>query len=198
VPAAPLGITANLADHIPAENPLTPAKVELGLQLFFGKRLSRDNTVSCATCHDPARGWGDAAPGSTGIRRQRGGRSAPIVPNRILGLTPFWDGRAATLEEQAVGPVGNSIEMGFTIEEAAERLNGIEGYALQFKAVFSGPATPDWIGKAIASFERTILSGANKNDSYEQAYPYFDWDPADEEDADDVAKGEQILLLAVR
>ena len=195
LPEAPLGITADFAEYIPADNPMTPAKVELGRQLYFDKRLSRDGTISCATCHDPAKGWADAGPVSTGIDGQTGARSAPVVPNRILGKTQFWDGRAASLEEQAVGPVGNPIEMGFTIEEAAERLNAIPGYAMQFQAVFGGPATPDAIGKAIATFERTILSGANKNDYYEKAVPYFDWDPAEEEDAMERAKGERILLL---
>ncbi len=195
VPERPLGITSDLAEHIPADNPLTPAKVELGRQLYFDKRLSIDGTVSCATCHDPALGWTDNAPVSTGVKGSKGGRSAPTVVNRILGRTQFWDGRAASLEEQAVGPVANPVEMGFTTEAAAERLNGVEGYRLQFEAVFGGPANEDRIGKAIAAFERTILSGGNKNDYYEQALPYFDIDLDEDEDPEFVARVDRALDL---
>ncbi len=195
VPARPLGITADLAMHIPADNPLTRAKVELGRQLFFDKRLSSDGTVSCATCHDPARGWTDNAPVSTGVNGAKGGRSAPTVVNRILGKTQFWDGRAASLEEQAVGPVGNPVEMAFSMERATEVIRGIPGYALQFEAVFGGPATDDRIAKAIAAFERTILSGGNKNDYYEAALPFFDLELEDDEDPEFVAKVNRALDL---
>jgi len=195
VPERPLGITADLASLIPADNPLTPAKVDLGQQLYFDKRLSRDGGTSCATCHDPAKGWTDTAPVSTGIGGQTGGRSAPTVVNRILGATQFWDGRAASLEEQAVGPIANPIEMGFTHEEAVARVNAIPGYALQFEAVFGGPATIDGIGKAIAAFERTILSGASKNDYFEQALPFFEYEPDEDEDPAFLARMEQVLLL---
>jgi len=195
VPEAPLGLGDRLAEAIPADNPLTPAKVELGRQLYFDKRLSRDGSVSCATCHDPAKGWTDVAPVSTGIEGQKGGRSAPTVINRAFGLTQFWDGRAASLEEQAVGPIANPIEMGFTTEEAAATLNEIPGYRVQFEAVFGGPASPDAIGKAIAAFERTILSGANKNDYFEQALPYFDFEPDEDEDPEFIARVERVLGL---
>jgi cytochrome c peroxidase len=195
VPQAPLGLSADLADLIPAHNPLTPAKVELGRQLYFDKRLSRDGTVSCATCHDPAKGWADAAPVSTGIGGQTGARSAPTVINRILGVTQFWDGRAATLEEQAVGPIANPIEMGFTHGEAVARLNGIPGYVLQFEAVFGGPATIEAVGRALASFERTILSGANSNDYFEQALPLFEYEPDEDEDPAFLAEIERVLDL---
>ncbi len=196
VPAAPLGLPEDLSTFIPADNPLTPAKVELGRQLYFDKRLSRDGTVSCATCHDPSMGWTDNEPVSTGIRGQAGTRSAPTVMNRILGRSQFWDGRAASLEEQALGPIENPVEMGFTHEEAAARLNAIPGYRLQFEAVFGGPATPDRIAKAIAAFERTVLAGAAKNDYYEQALAWQDWDPEDEDDPEWRAKGLAILAAA--
>ena len=195
VPERPLGITDDLAQHIPADNPLTPAKVDLGRQLYFDKRLSRDGTVSCATCHDPAKGWTDAAPVSTGIGGQTGGRSAPTVVNRLLGATQFWDGRAASLEEQAVGPIANPIEMGFTHDEAVARVGAIPGYVMQFQAVFGGAVTIDRIGMAIASFERTILSGANKNDYYEQAMPLFEYEPDEDEDPEFLARIERILML---
>src|SRR5688572_23348417 len=96
---------------VPEANPLTDAKVELGKILYFEKRLSRDSTVSCATCHDPAKGWTDQAPVSTGINGQKGGRSAPTVLNSAYNEVQFWDGRASDLEEQAKGPIQNPIEM---------------------------------------------------------------------------------------
>lgn len=166
IPNSPLGVELS-EFYVPKDNPLTRAKVDLGKQLYFDARLSRDNTVSCATCHHPTQGWTDQAPVSTGIEGQKGGRSAPTVMNRVFGTTQFWDGRAATLEAQAVGPIGNPIEMGFSVEEATARLNGVPGYALQFERIFSGPATPDRIGKAIATFERTVLVGGSPNDYYE-------------------------------
>ena len=192
---APLGITTDLNSMVPADNPMTPAKVELGRQLYFDKRLSRDETISCATCHDPAKGWTDNLPVSAGIDGQLGGRSAPTVINRILGPSQFWDGRAASLEEQAVGPIGNPIEMGFTTAEAAARLNQIPGYLLQFERVFGGPADEELIGKAIAAFERTIVSGHSRYDYYRQAEPYFDWEPEDDEDPEFLAQADRILDL---
>ncbi len=183
VPGNPVGI-AKLDGKIPADNPLTRAKVELGRQLYFDKRLSRDETVSCATCHDPAKGWTDQAPVSTGIDGQKGGRSAPTVMNRVLHPTQFWDGRAATLEEQALGPIGNPIEMGFSVEESVKLLDGIEGYRIQFEKVFGGPASADGIAQAIASFERTIVTGASPWDLSERAKPWREADPDDLEEAD--------------
>jgi cytochrome c peroxidase len=193
VPASKLGLPRDLSEYIPADNPLTPAKVELGRQLYFDKRLSRDGTVSCATCHDPAMGWTDCLPVSTGIDQQKGGRSAPTVVNRLLGQTQFWDGRAASLEEQALGPIANPIEMGFTVEDAAVVVQAIPGYALQFEAVFGGPASPDGIAKAMAAFERSVVNGANKNDYFEAALPWFDWDPDMEDDPETRALGNKLL-----
>ena len=193
VPATMLGLPRDLSEYIPADNPLTPAKVELGRQLYFDKRLSRDGTVSCATCHDPALGWTDCKPVSDGIDAQKGGRSAPTVTNRLLGKTQFWDGRAATLEEQALGPIANPIEMGFTVAEAVELLKTLPGYRVQFEAVFGGPVNTDGVAKAIAAFERSVISGAAKNDYFEAAMPWFDWDPATEDDAETKALGTRLL-----
>lgn len=153
----PLGMKA---PDVPEDNPLTKEKVELGKLLYFDKRLSRDSTVSCATCHDPRMGWTDRAPVSTGIKGQKGGRSAPTVLNSAYAEVQFWDGRAPSLEEQAKGPIQNPIEMGFTHKEAVARIAAVKGYAPLFKAAFGDAAVDiDRIAKAIASFERTVVTG---------------------------------------
>lgn len=151
--------------QVPADNPITAAKVNLGKQLYFDKRLSRDNTVSCATCHDPAKGWSNGEAFATGVRGQVGGRSAPTIINSAYHPLQFWDGRANHLEGQALGPVANPIEMDLTLKEMIERLGAIEGYKTQFAAAFSDGLSEENVAKAIASFERTILSG---NAPYDQ------------------------------
>jgi cytochrome c peroxidase len=178
VPEAPLGLTHELAASLPADNPLTRAKVELGSQLYFDPRLSKDQTRACATCHHPSQGWAESKPAATGASRAR---NAPTIANRLLGRTQFWDGRVKSLEEQALVALGNPGEMGFSAAEGAARLNSIEGYRLQFEAVFGGPATPERIAKALAAFERTILSGESKNDVYERALPFLEREPGDGE-----------------
>jgi cytochrome c peroxidase len=144
----------------PDDNPLTEAKVALGKQLYFDKRLSKDMSVSCASCHDPAKGWSNGDTFATGVEGQRGGRSAPTIINSAYNAFHFWDGRAGSLEEQALGPVQNPIEMAMKIEDCEERLNEVAGYRRQFKEVFgTEKVTRDGIAKAIAAYERTILSG---------------------------------------
>ncbi|MEX2188991.1 MAG: cytochrome c peroxidase [Pirellulales bacterium] len=151
---------------VPSDNPLTEAKIELGKQLYFDPRLSRDNTVSCASCHDPAKGWSNGEAVATGIGGQKGGRSAPTIVNSAYQHFQFWDGRAAELEGQALGPIQNPIEMDLTLEELVEKLNKIEGYKKQFQGVFGTDATSAGVAKAIASFERTVLSGDAPFDRY--------------------------------
>lgn len=143
----------------PKDNPLSEAKIELGKQLYFDPRLSRDNTVSCVSCHDPAKGWSNGEAVATGIGGQKGGRSAPTIVNSAYQYFQFWDGRAAELEGQALGPIQNPIEMNMTLEELIPKLNAIEGYRTQFQEVFGADATADGVAKAIAAFERTVLSG---------------------------------------
>jgi cytochrome c peroxidase len=143
----------------PADNPPTAEKIHLGQQLYFDPRLSSDRTVSCASCHDPAKGFSNGAAVATGVGGQKGGRSAPTVVNSAYSALQFWDGRAATLEQQALGPIQNPIEMNLPIDEAVARLNAITGYRTQFQQVFGTDATPDGIAKAIAAYERTVLSG---------------------------------------
>jgi cytochrome c peroxidase len=162
--AVPLGLQP---PDVPGYDPVTDAKVALGKVLFFDKRLSRDSTVSCATCHDPAKGWTDQAPVSTGIGGQKGTRSAPTVLNAAYMTREFWDGRAADLEEQSLAPIANPAEMGFTHAGAVRRLAGIAGYAPLFKAAFGdGSPSIERVGMAIASFERTVLTGNSPYDRW--------------------------------
>jgi cytochrome c peroxidase len=149
------------------DNPLTRAKIELGRQLYFDTRLSADNTVSCASCHHPDEGFARQTQFGVGIDQQTGNRNSPVSYNRILSGPQFWDGRAASLEEQAVGPIANPIEMGNTHETCVETVKGVEGYRVQFEKIFPDGVTIDNIGKAIASFERCIVTGPSPFDYYE-------------------------------
>jgi cytochrome c peroxidase len=154
--------------YVPDANPLTKGKYDLGRQLYFDPRVSLDATVSCATCHNPAKGWTDGMPVSTGIAGQFGSRSAPTVLNTAYGKSMFWDGRAPSLEGQAQGPVQNPIEMGKqSYKEIIERLRKIPDYAEQFDRIFGTRVTLDGMAKAIATFERVAaLSGNSRYDKY--------------------------------
>lgn len=154
------------AMKIPKDNPLTVEKIELGKQLFFDKRLSRDNTVSCASCHDPAKGWSNGEPFAAGFQGKRGGRSAPTIINSGYSYFQFWDGRAVHVEGQALGPVENPIEMNMTLPEMEKSLAGLQGYVDQFEKVFGGKPTGENVAKAIGAFERTVLSGGAPYDKY--------------------------------
>jgi cytochrome c peroxidase len=158
--AAAFKVPAGLAElEYPKDNPYSAARVALGKQLFFDGRLSRDNKVACATCHDPAKGFSNGAQFATGVGGKQGGRNAPTVINAAYSLHQFWDGRARGLEEQALGPIQNPIEMNMTLPEVVEKVNKIDGYRKQFQALFGGPATAPTLAQAIAAYERTILSG---------------------------------------
>ncbi|MEK6233876.1 MAG: c-type cytochrome [Planctomycetales bacterium] len=164
----PLGMAAGAGQmKIPADNPLTRAKIELGRQLYFDKRLSSDATVSCADCHHPDEGYARHTQFGIGVDGQQGGRNSPVSYNRILSDAQFWDGRAGSLEAQAVGPIANPIEMANTHEEAVNTLKSIEGYALQFEKIFDDGVTIDNVGKAIATFERAIVTGPSPYDFYD-------------------------------
>ena len=151
---------------VPADNPMSAAKIELGKQLYFDPRLSLDGTVSCNSCHNVMAGGADDRPTSVGINGQRGGRNAPTVWNAALLSVQFWDGRAATLEDQAKGPPLNPIEMGMPSEQAVEeRLSSIPGYKTQFDAIF-GQLSYDNMAKAIAAYERTLVTVNSPFDRY--------------------------------
>jgi len=155
---------------IPADNPLTNEKIELGRMLFFDKRLSQDNTIACANCHLAKFAFTDGKPVSTGIRGQKGGRSAPASFNRVFSSVQFWDGRAATLEDQSVGPFTNPIEHGFANYDVMRaKMMKIAGYRKLFKQAFGEEnITIDNVGRAIASFQRTVLSGNSPADRFDQ------------------------------
>ena len=152
----------------PKDNPITPAKVELGKQLYFDPRLSKDGTVSCNSCHNVMSNGTDNRAVSAGINGQLGGRSAPTVWNSGLHSVQFWDGRAATLEDQAKGPLTNPIEMGMPSHEAViDRIKKIPGYVSQFEKVFGkGGVTIDNLAKAIATYERTLVTPDSPLDRY--------------------------------
>lgn len=145
---------------IPDDNPVTRAKVELGQKLYFDPRLSVDDTVSCATCHDPRKGFADGRTVSVGVGGKTGMRSAPTVLNAAYFEQQFWDGRAETLEDQAKQPLINSVEMAMPSHEAVEeKLRKIPEYPPLFKKAFGTPEiTIDRAVQAIASFERTLIS----------------------------------------
>jgi cytochrome c peroxidase len=157
----PFGIPPDLVQFVtPKDNPGTPEKVELGRLLFNDKRLSADGTISCATCHDADKGFTDRLPTSKGIRDQFGKRNAPTVLNAMFLDTQFLDGRAPTLEEQAKMPIVNPIEMG--VKDGAtvvKMVAAIPEYRTAFQKVFGRAVNYDDIGRAIAAFERTVISG---------------------------------------
>lgn len=153
--------------RIPDDNPQTPEKVALGKLLFFDPRLSADGTISCASCHNPQLGWSNGLSFAFGIKGQIGGRSAPTVLNAAYSDTQFWDGRAASLEEQAKGPIANPIEMGSNFKKVTSFLKSTPGYVARFQDVFgTGDITIDHVAKAIAAYERTLISGNSPFDRY--------------------------------
>jgi cytochrome c peroxidase len=157
----------------PADNPYSKSKAELGRLLYFDKRLSSDGTVACASCHSIPRAFTDRHPVSEGIRGRHGTRHAPTIINAAYQTHLFWDGRAATLEEQAKGPISNPKEMTLAdtaheaLQQCHERVCQIKGYRELFQEVFGNDdCSIDQIAKAISTFERTILSGNSPYDRY--------------------------------
>jgi cytochrome c peroxidase len=143
---------------LPDPTGLDPAKVELGRRLYHDPRLSGDGTLSCASCHDLARGGADAAVSSTGIRGQIGPINSPTTLNSSLHFAQFWDGRAATLEEQAAGPVANPLEMGAEWPTVVATLQQDDWYAPRFAAAYPAGLTQETVTHAIAEYERTLIT----------------------------------------
>lgn len=152
---------------IPASNPQTAAKVELGKMLFFDPRLSANDHWACSTCHSPSFGYGDGLPRSLGFGDEKElGRHSPTIINVAYNSSQFWDGRAATMEDQAVGPIVASREMNSNPQQMIGEITDIPFYNTKFKEVFGGPPNMKNVGMAIAAFERTIVTGESKFDKY--------------------------------
>jgi cytochrome c peroxidase len=152
---------------VPADNPQTPDKVALGEKLFFDGRLSQDGSVACSTCHDPAKAFTDGRPVSIGIKGRHGQRNAPTVLNALYNKFQFWDGRATTLEDQAVLPIQNSTEMGQpNLDAAVAAIARLPEYQRAFRNAFGRPPNGTDLGRALASYERTQFSFASPFDDF--------------------------------
>jgi cytochrome c peroxidase len=164
----------------PKDNPYSKDKYELGKMLFFDTRISASQIVSCGTCHNPALSWGDGLPKGVGDGMKPLGRRTPTLLNVAWSTSYFWDGRAETLEDQALGPIQSAAEMNVPLEALVERIKGIRGYHAYFKKVFpKSGISAQTIAKAIATYERTIVSAKSDFDA---------WNEGDEEALSDSAK----------
>lgn len=147
---------------VPTNNPMTKEKIELGKIIYFDTRLSSTNKVSCASCHHPDMGWASLDPFAVGIEGREGPRNSPTVLNNAYNRKYFWDGRAKSLEEQSLGPIEASVEMNMKIDDVIAMLRSKKGYQVMFEKAFPGEGiTANTLAKAIASFERTIISNAD-------------------------------------
>ena len=144
----PLGL--DLYMPVPEDNPVTREKIELGRRLFSDRRLSRNRSISCATCHDPNRAFSDGRIVAIGIEGRRGRRNAPALVNRGYGRLFFWDGRVATLEEQVLKPIADPNEMDLPVAEAAARVS----------------LAPEQMARALATYVRSILFGDSPFDRF--------------------------------
>jgi cytochrome c peroxidase len=159
----PLGLGPR---RVPKDSPLTAARIKLGRKLFFDTILSGDNTVACASCHQPARGFASAEARPRGIRGRQVRRRASTLFNRAYGKSFFWDGRARSLEEQALRPIEDPAEMGSRVADALARLRANKGYQQQFAAAFDDGLTAANLARALASFERVLLRGDSRVDRF--------------------------------
>lgn len=165
VDAVPLGLSA--IPSPPDDNRTTPERVRLGRKLFFDPRLSADGTVACASCHDPDRAFASAAPRAVGIKGHTSNRNAPSLLNRAYGKSFFWDGRSKSLEEQALEPIVNPLEMGSSLSDVVARLDADVEYRAAFDAAYPGGVTAENVGRALAAFERVLLSGNSRVDRFQ-------------------------------
>ncbi|MEO8902319.1 MAG: cytochrome c peroxidase [Polyangiaceae bacterium] len=162
-PGYPSGVLAAVA---PASSPLTEPRAELGRRLFFDKRLSSNNSVACATCHQQQYAFSDPDAVSTGVGGLMGTRNASALVNLAWGTHFFWDGRAGSLEEQSTQPIENRIEMALPLTEAIERLNNDSSYVAAFSAAFGAPPQLESLQQALASFVRTLVSSDSPYDQH--------------------------------
>ena len=164
----PLGIPAV---PIPKGSPLTQERIDLGRLLFFDPRLSSDESISCASCHNPEQAFVDNEVTSRGIGGKKGTRNTPTVINAALQPYQFWDGRASSLEDQVLLPLENQLEMGGSVSRIVDRLNQLPQYRDAFRRVFGAPVTRENLAQALASFERTVLAGNSAYDRYAAGNP---------------------------
>ena len=158
-PTVPLFSPEVIKSFTPADNPITDAKARLGDMIFDEKRVSADNSIACNTCHSPRNGFTTHTEASRGVGDQVGKRNAPSILNAMFYKSMFWDGRAASLEEQATLPILNPIEMGQKDpKEVVAKLAAIPEFVQAFQQVFGHPVNWEDMGKALAAFERTRLS----------------------------------------
>lgn len=151
---------------IPADNPMTPEKIELGRLLYFDPRLAGDSSIACAKCHDPEKGFSNGLQMSDAYPGTKHWRHVPTVLNAAYLQQLFWDGRANTLESQAIGPIAAPIEMNQNYTHLVEKLNSVPEYRERFQKVFKDDITMDNLAKAIAAFERTIVSKPGPVDKF--------------------------------
>lgn len=162
-PVVPLGL--DLYRPVPDDNPLTTEKIDLGRRLFHDRRLSADGRLSCAGCHDPNRSFTSALTAASVVGGRVVSRNVPTLVNRAWGASFFWDGRAATLEEQVLQPILNPRELGLT-REGIVAVARSRPYRARFMAVFSVEPTVDHVARALASYVRTIVSGNSPFDRH--------------------------------
>jgi cytochrome c peroxidase len=161
---APLGLPPV---PVPPGNPVTVETIALGRKLFHDPILSMNDTVSCASCHNPRLGFADGRKASTGVDGKTGTRNAPTVVNAAYGRIQFWDGRAESLEDQAGGPIANPLEMNQGHDVCVAKLENDPRYKAEFQKAFGpGPITIGKLQNAIAAFERTLISGNSPFDRY--------------------------------
>ena len=147
-------------------NPATAETVALGRELFFDKRLSSDNDMSCASCHIPDKAFADGLAKARGAQGRVLSRNTPSLWNLGAYQSYFWDGRAASLEEQALAPIQAADEMGQDLDELESELNGVPGYAARFRKVFGGPVTREGIARALAAYQRSLVTRDSDFDRY--------------------------------
>jgi cytochrome c peroxidase len=154
---------------VPADNQMTPARIALGKTLFFDPRLSGSKWISCATCHNPALGWSDGLSTAMGNGMVKLRRASPTLINAAYASIFMWDGRKATLEEQALGPFQSKDEMDMDMSVMLDRISAISGYRDMFRSAYPGERiSPELVAKALASFERTIVSKNTPFDRWRQ------------------------------
>jgi len=170
----------------PSDNRVTEAKYYLGRQLFFDPRLSQSNMISCASCHNPSLSWGNGLARGVGHGHAVLGRKVPTLYNAAWSTYLFWDGRAEGLEDQALGPIQAPLEMNMPLPQLVKKLGKIQGYVEQFNAVFpEAGLSAETIAKAIATYERSIISAPSRFDR---------WVEGDEEAISDSAKRGFVLF----